>query len=64
MMSFTQDGSSHTAMYSLHFYIVEGSGDVHLFFTVYEEDRRSVEPSLRAEEPARRLLNPESGCWI
>ncbi len=27
MMSFTQDGSGHTEMYSLHFSIVEGSRD-------------------------------------
>ncbi len=36
MTSFTQDGSSHTEMYLLHFSIVEGSRDASsIFFTVY-----------------------------
>ncbi len=39
MTSFTQDGSSHTEMYSLHFSIVEGIGDASsIFFTVYATD--------------------------
>ncbi len=37
MKSFSQDGSSHTEMYSLHFSIVEGSGNASsIFFTVYD----------------------------
>ncbi len=37
MKSFSQDGTCHTEMYSLHFSIVEGSGNASsIFFTVYD----------------------------
>ncbi len=32
MTSFSQDGNGHTEMYSLHFSIVEGSGDASSIF--------------------------------
>ncbi len=42
MMSFTQDGSGPTEMHSLHFSVVEGSGDAwSIFFTVYSKNPES-----------------------